>query len=191
MNLDDGFTTAVGYTIAAHAGQRRNQSPVPYIAHPLAVCSLVLEAGGDEDLAIAALLHDTAEDHGGRQRLTDIRVRFGARVAAIVEGCTDSLDDPKPPWRVRKERYLEHLRQASDDVLLVSVADKLHNARSVLIDYRQHAEALWSRFAGGRDYAAWYLVELARLFGEKRPGPLADELHRVVQDTIRLMTAAG
>jgi len=157
----------------------------------MAVCALVLEAGGDEDQAIAALLHDTAEDHGGRKRLEDIRQRFGERVAAIVEGCTDSLDRPKPPWRVRKERYLGHLAQASDDVLLVAVADKLHNARSVLTDYRQHGEAVWSRFAAGRDYASWYLVELARLFSDRRPGPLADELGRLVRETIALMASNG
>ena len=157
------------------------------------MCSLVLEAGGDEDQAIAALLHDTAEDHGGRQRLDDIRHRFGERVAAIVEGCTDSLDQPRPPWRQRKERYLDHLRQASDDVLLVALADKLHNARSVLADYRQHGEAIWSRFAGGRDYATWYLAELARLFARKRPGVLADELSRVVDEILELVgsTRAG
>ena len=174
-----------------HANQLRAGGQTPYIAHPMAVCALVLEAGGDEDQAIAALLHDTAEDHGGRKRLEDIRQRFGERVAAIVEGCTDTLDEPRPPWRVRKERYLDHLRQASDDVLLVAMADKLHNARSVLIDYQQHGEAIWSRFAGGRDYATWYLVELARLFGRKRPSVLADELSRVVREIVELVGSTG
>lgn len=191
MMLSPRFDEALVYASRVHAGQTRPGKPVPYIAHPLAVCSLVLEAGGDEDLAVGGLLHDTAEDHGGRARLEDIRQRFGQRVAAIVEGCSDSLEDPRPPWRIRKERYIEHLWQASDDVLLVSLADKVHNARSILMDYREHGDAIWSRFAGGRDYAAWYLVELARLFAEKRPGPLTDELARVVREIVELMEGAG
>src|SRR5438874_6528572 len=129
--LSRGFNLAFEFASGLHHEQVRKGVGTPYIAHPMAVCALVLEAGGDEDQAIAALLHDTAEDHGGRKRLEDIRQRFGERVAAIVEGCTDSLDRPKPPWRVRKEHYLGHLAQASDDVLLVALADKLHNARSV------------------------------------------------------------
>jgi (p)ppGpp synthase/HD superfamily hydrolase len=155
------------------------------------VCSLVLEAEGDEDQAIAALLHDTAEDHGGRERLKDIRERFGDHVAAIVEGCTDSLEEPRPPWRARKEQHIEHLRHASDDVLLVALADKLHNARSVLMDYRAHGESIWGRFAAGRDYVVWYQAELARLFLARLPGVMADELERVVSETRRLMSQAS
>jgi (p)ppGpp synthase/HD superfamily hydrolase len=149
----------------------------------------VLEAGGDDDQAIAALLHDAAEDHGGRRRLDDIRQRFGERVATIVEGCTDSLDEPRPPWRQRKERYLDHLRKAPGEVLLVALADKLHNARSVLRDYRQHGDAVWSRFSGGRDYATWYLANLARLFADRCPGPMADELDMVVRETVALLAS--
>jgi HD domain-containing protein len=185
--IEDAFR----YAVRVHAKQRRLGAGTPYIAHPLAVCSLVLEAGGDDDQAIAALLHDVAEDHGGRERLRDVCDRFGERVAAIVEGCSDALDEPKPPWRLRKEGYLEHLREASDDVLLVCLADKLHNARSVLMDYRQYGDALWRRFSGGRDYAAWYLTELARLFRDRRPGALAEELDRVVRETVTRMPPHG
>ena len=180
------FEEALVYTARLHAGQTRKGGSIPYISHLLAVTGLVLEQGGDEDEAIAALLHDAVEDQGGRPTLDEIRRRFGDRVAGIVEGCTDAFTTPKPPWRGRKEAYLAHLPQASASVHLVSAADKLHNARTILADYRQSGETVWERFNGGRDGTLWYnraLVEALRAGG---PSPLVEELERVVAELERL-----
>lgn len=132
-----------------HPEQSRKGGHIPYIAHLMSVCALVLEAGGNEDQAIAALLHDAVEDRGGRSTLETIRQMFGDRVANAVESCSDSMatnPDKKLPWRERKVKYLEHLRTASGDALLVSAADKLHNARAILSDYRKLGDDLWLRF---------------------------------------------
>src|SRR5579863_7272924 len=128
------FERALLFATRKHAGQHRKGTAVPYIAHLLSEAGLVLEAGGDENLAIAALLHDVVEDCGGAPMLREIRRRFGKRVAHVVDGCTDTDVTPKPPWRKRKEDYLKHLRTANYDTRLVSAADKLHNARSVITD---------------------------------------------------------
>jgi len=141
----------------------------------MGVASLVLEAGGDEDLAIAALLHDVVEDCGGTPMLEQVRRRFGARVAKIVDGCTDAYTIPKPPWRERKESYISHLRTADPDTRLVSAADKLNNVRSILSDYRQVGEAIWSRFNGGREGTLWYYRTLCDEF-------LLDERNRITRD---------
>jgi len=141
-----------------HHAQTRKGTPVPYIGHLMAVCSLVLDAGGDEDQAIAALLHDAVEDQGGLATLATIRQLFGDRVAAAVEACSDSTtSDPtkKLPWRERKEKYLAHLREASKDALIVGAADKLHNARAILADYRQVGEELGSRFSVPKAEQLW------------------------------------
>ena len=130
------YGKALAYAAEKHAGQKRKGTRIPYISHPLAVASLVLEHGGGEDEVIAALLHDVAEDYGGQEALDEIREKFGMGVAAIVEGCTDTLESPKPKWRPRKEAYVEHLRGAHRSVRLVATADKLHNARAILRDYR-------------------------------------------------------
>ncbi len=122
----------------------------------MGVASLVLEAGGDEDLAIAALLHDVVEDCGGAPMLKEVRRRFGSRVAKIVDGCTDTDIYPKPPWRERKEKYVRRLRTEGADTRLVSAADKLNNIRSIICDYRAIGESVWSRFNGGRDGTLWY-----------------------------------
>jgi GTP pyrophosphokinase len=152
-----------------HSGQARKASTIPYIAHLMGVASLVLEAGGDEDLAIAALLHDVVEDCGGVPMLKEVRRRFGKRVAAIVEGCTDADTDPKPPWRERKEQYLRNLKTADADTRLVSAADKLNNVRSILSDYRSIGESVWSRFNGGREGTLWYYRTLLEIFlGHRR-----------------------
>jgi (p)ppGpp synthase/HD superfamily hydrolase len=127
--LGPRFDEALAYAADAHAGQVRKGTSIPFVAHLLAVTALVLEDDGDEDHAIAALLHDAPEDAGGRDRLDDIRRRFGDRVADIVEACSDTFEVPKPAWRPRKERYLTHLETAPDDVLRVSLADKVHNLR--------------------------------------------------------------
>jgi GTP pyrophosphokinase len=130
----------------------------------MGVASLVLEAGGDEDLAIAALLHDVVEDCGGAPLLKEIRRRFGKRVAKVVDGCTDADTYPKPPWRERKEKYIGHLKSADADTKLVSAADKLNNVRSILSDYRVIGESVWSRFNGGRDGTLWYYRALLNVF---------------------------
>jgi (p)ppGpp synthase/HD superfamily hydrolase len=142
----------------------------------------VLEDGGDEDEAIAALLHDAVEDQGGQKTLTAIRARFGERVARIVEGCTDADTTPKPPWRERKERSIVHLRHAPADVRRVSLADKLHDARAILRDLRARGDALWSRFNSGKTGTLWYYRTLATVFEETHSGPNADELARVVAE---------
>jgi (p)ppGpp synthase/HD superfamily hydrolase len=185
VRLGPRFDEALGYAVEVHRHQLRPGTAIPYVAHPLAVCAIVLEAGGDEEQAIAALLHDAAEDQGGARRLEEIRERFGERVKTIVAGCTDSLEEPRPPWRQRKQRYLLHLRQAPMDELLVALADKLHNARAVLLDYRTHGDRVWGRFEGGRDYAYWYQAELASVFGLRLPGPLASEMSDIVEQIRR------
>lgn len=145
------------------------------------MASLVLEHGGDEDAAIGALLHDAGEDAGGDNRITDIGIRFGHSVARIVTGCTDTTITPKPPWRKRKEDYLEHLQSADPSTLLVSCCDKLHNARSIVTDLRDQGDQLWSRFKGGKDGTLWYYKELAERFSRLVvPKSLVEELNCTV-----------
>lgn len=183
MNLSHRFGEALAFAFELHRDQRRKGgSKTPYVAHLLSVCAIVLEHGGTEDEAIAALLHDAVEDQGGDSARREIRSRFGARVAAMVDGCSDTDQQPKPPWRQRKEAYLCHLPDAPRSVRLVSAADKLHNARSILQDYRQLGEDLWDRFRGGRDGTLWYYRSLVQVFNERGPARLADELARVVAE---------
>jgi (p)ppGpp synthase/HD superfamily hydrolase len=153
--LTDRFDRALLYATHVHGGQVRKGTGIPYVAHLLAVAATVLEYSGDEDLAIAALLHDSVEDQGGKARLDDVRNRFGEGVARIVEACSDSLADTgkgerKSDWRPRKEAYLAHLRTADEDILWVSLADKVHNARTILRDLRKPdiGEKVWARFRG-------------------------------------------
>ena len=156
IKLGPRFLRAFEFAAKKHKYQTRKASTIPYIAHLMGVASLVLEAGGDEDLAIAALLHDIVEDCGGAPMLTQIRRRFGSRVAKIVDGCTDADTYPKPPWRERKENYIARLREEDADTRLVSAADKLNNVRSILSDYREIGESVWSRFNGKREGTLWY-----------------------------------
>lgn len=192
--LTDRFPDALAYATRVHAGQTRKGGDVPYVSHLLAVSALVLEHDGDEDQAIAALLHDALEDQGDRTSSEEIARRYGARVARIVRSCSDaeagSPEARKPPWRPRKERYLAHLEECASDVLLVAAADKLHNARTVLADYRLHGEALWSRFTAGRDGQLWYYGRVADVVRRRLGGPLADELDRVVAELTRLASAS-
>jgi (p)ppGpp synthase/HD superfamily hydrolase len=169
IKLGPRFLRAFHFAAEKHAAQARKASTIPYIAHLMGVASLVLEAGGDEDLAIAALLHDVVEDCGGAPMLKEVRRRFGTRVAKIVEGCTDADTDPKPPWRERKEKYIRHLKDADADTRLVSAADKLNNVRSILADYRQIGESVWSRFSGEREGTLWYYRTLRDEFLRRRP----------------------
>jgi (p)ppGpp synthase/HD superfamily hydrolase len=185
--LSERFDEAVGYANLVHRNQRRKGTEIPYMSHLLAVASIVLEYGGNEDEAIAALLHDAPEDHGGARELEQVRRRFGQRVAEIVEGCSDSLaDDPlaKEPWRSRKERYHGHIRATTDSsVLLVSAADKLHNARATLSDLRRLGPIVWDRFKAGRDGVIWnyeVLVEAYSTSNDARVRQVVAELEPVV-----------
>jgi GTP pyrophosphokinase len=176
------FADAMRYALQLHAAQLRKGTQVPYMAHLLGVASLALEHGADEDEAIAALLHDAVEDQGGLPTRAEIARRFGERVAAIVDGCTDADTTPKPPWRPRKEAYIAHLPHAGPSVRLVSAADKLHNARAIVRDVRAGGEAVWSRFNGGKDGTLWYYRALADAFNTLGPAALADELARTVAE---------
>jgi (p)ppGpp synthase/HD superfamily hydrolase len=181
--LGDRFRRALVFAFDLHGGQvRKGSKGIPYIGHLLGVTSIVIEDGGDEDEAIAALLHDGPEDQGGRATLERIRNEFGDRVAGVVGGCSATLDDPKPPWRERKEAYLAHLEEAPDEVLRVSLADKLHNARAILSDYREVGEGLWSRFNGTREESLWYYRSLVEIFVRRYSGPLAEELETTVSE---------
>ena len=180
MPYGEKLEHALLYASRVHRNQVRKGTSTPYITHLLAVASIVGENGGTEDEVVAALLHDAPEDQGGEATLRDIRLRFGDEVAEIVDGCTDTYQDPKPPWRERKERYLARLANAPDSVRLVSSADKLHNARSVLSDYRLVGEDLWTRFNGRKEGTLWYY----RAIVDTLPGesPIIEELDRVVTD---------
>lgn len=168
IKLGPRFVRAFEFAARKHSGQTRKGTTVPYIAHVMGVASLVLEYGGDQDMAIAALLHDVVEDCGGAPVLTEIRRQFGSRVARIVDGCTDSDTDPKPPWLERKQGYIRHLRDADDETRLVSAADKLYNVRSISAAYRQIGERVFARFAGGRDGTLWYYRALLDEFERDR-----------------------
>lgn len=186
MRLSQRFEEALIYATRLHAQQFRKGTDVPYVAHLLAVAALVLENDGNEDEAIAALLHDAIEDQGGPQTREEIRRRFGDAITAIVDGCTDTDHHPKPPWQQRKEAYLKHLPTATKSVLLVSAADKLHNARTILDDYRLIGDEVWSRFSGGKQGTLWYyraLVDSLKATGGSR---LIEELERVVTELERL-----
>jgi len=160
------------YAIFVHKSQNRKNTNVPYISHLLAVTSIVLEEGGDEDLAIAALLHDSVEDQGGMDRLIDIRLHYGERVANIVEACSDSFTSPKSPWKIRKDYYLEHLKTADEDVLLISLADKLHNSSTICRDFQKEGEKIWGRFNGGKEGTIWYYKQLVEIFIKSNKYPI-------------------
>ncbi|MDM9379139.1 HD domain-containing protein [Chlorogloeopsis sp. ULAP01] len=180
--LSQRFTEALTYATQLHANQVRKGSGVPYIAHLLGVASIALEYGANEDEAIAALLHDAIEDQGGATTREEIRRRFGDNVTAIVDGCTDADSMPKPPWRERKEKYIAHLASASPSVLIVSAADKLYNAQSILRDYRVLGESVWQRFQGGKEGTLWYYRALVIAFQKIGSNPLFDELEQVVAE---------
>jgi (p)ppGpp synthase/HD superfamily hydrolase len=184
IKLGPRFRRAFLFAEQKHAGQARKASTIPYIAHLMGVASLALEFGGDEDIAIAAFLHDVVEDCGGAPVLKEVKRRFGSRVAKIVDGCTDSDTEPKPPWRKRKESYIRHLKDADADTRLVSAADKLNNVRSILSDYREVGESVWQRFNGGREGTLWYYRALLQEFkkgkGKDKPNRLIRELELAV-----------
>jgi (p)ppGpp synthase/HD superfamily hydrolase len=186
-NLSERFEDALVFTTRLHRMQFRKGTQIPYVSHLLSVAALVLEAGGDEELAIAALLHDAVEDQGGLETLEEIRNRYGGRVARIVESCSDAFEVPKPAWRNRKEEYIAHLQSSSEDARLVSVADKLHNARSILRDILVNGDDVWSKFNGGKDGTLWYYRSLVLVFEALDQNFLVDELRRVVEQIENLV----
>jgi len=181
------FEEALVFANRIHASQTRKGTSTPYVAHLLAVTALVIENGGNENEAIAALLHDSVEDQGGQETRDEIRRRFGDKVVSIIDGCTDTDQVPKPPWRDRKEEYIARLRmEPSDSVRLVALADKVHNARTIIADHSQVGDAVWARFKGGKEGTLWYyrsLVNAFRGFGSKA---LVEEFEELVSKMERL-----
>jgi (p)ppGpp synthase/HD superfamily hydrolase len=181
------FDDAFRYAHDVHAAQTRKGSAAPYIGHLMGVASIVLDDGGSEDEAIGALLHDAAEDHGGRTRLDDIRSRFGDAVARIVEDCTDSWETPKRPWVERKQAYIQQARNLPAPSLRVSAADKVHNSYAILRDLRNTGEKVWERFNAGPDDVISYYESLVRAYRESGGSRLVDELDRIVRGIQREM----
>jgi (p)ppGpp synthase/HD superfamily hydrolase len=192
--LTERFSAAVEYARQLHTEYRKG-TDVPYMAHLLGVASLVMgEAGGrvpvTEDMVIAALLHDTVEDHGGMPRLRDVEKRFGANVARMVAGLSDTFAEDhnrKEGWEERKNAYLERLRNESDDVLLISAADKLYNAKSILDDRRLIGDAVWQRFQRGSRQQLWYFHLLLAVFRANPTNKIVDDFERVVHELTELV----
>ncbi|TFI52648.1 HD domain-containing protein [Mastigocladus laminosus UU774] len=178
--LTSRFELALVYATRLHAHQVRKGSEIPYISHLLSVAALVLEDGGSEDEAIAALLHDAIEDQGGAKTREEIRQQFGEKVVSIVDGCTESEVIPKPPWKERKQDYIERMRHACPEVQRVSQADKLHNARSILTDWYQDGETVWNKFKGGKEGTLWYYRSLLGVYQQAGSSFLSEELGRVI-----------
>lgn len=181
MELSHSYDVALQYASGLHRRQWRKGTKIPYLSHLLAVSSLVLEHGGTEQEAIAALLHDAAEDQGGRERLEEIRAHFGEGVASIVSDCTDAWTEPKPAWRARKEAYIAGLAHKPSASLRVSLADKTHNAESLLRDYLREGEETFRRFNGDADGTRWYYAALVREFSKVMPGELCERFRRAVE----------
>jgi len=184
--LSERYQLALDLTYQLHKDQYRKGSNTPYLAHLLSVSALVMENGGDEDQAIAALLHDAVEDQGGLQTLNLIKKRFGENVAKIVDGCTDAYTHPKPPWKERKSSYLNKLQDADDTILLVSLADKVHNARSILSDLQSGNQEVWDKFNGGKDGTIWYYQNLVDIFNQSAFSHLKDSLRYLVEEIIKI-----
>ena len=180
MIITDRYNEALSYAETLHRSQFRKGTSIPYISHLMTVSALVLEHGGDEDQAIAGLLHDAVEDQGGETTLADIKTRFGGSVAAIVADCTDSWEEPKPEWRPRKEAYIESLFKKPQASLLVSLADKTHNAEAILHDYHEIGDDIWARFTGGKDGTHWYYQTLKDSFAKLIPGRLQQRMANAV-----------
>lgn len=176
------FADAVALATRLHADQARKGTDITYVSHLLGVASLVLEHGGSEDQAIAGLLHDSVEDAGGAETAEMVRREFGDLVADIVLACSDTDQDPKPPWDERKRAYLDHLISVDERVLIVSLADKVHNSRSLATDEATHGDVLWERFNATREQSCWYYSSLRDVF-EARLGrtPLVLELDHAIQ----------
>jgi (p)ppGpp synthase/HD superfamily hydrolase len=180
VKLTERFEFALVYANRLHAHQVRKVGGVPYITHLLSVAALVLESGGNEDEAIAALLHDAVEDQGGAQTREAIRQQFGDEVVMIIDGCTESDTIPKPPWRERKLRSLEKLRQASPSVRRVALADKLHNGRSLLMELHRQGNSAWSYFNASPEEILWFYQSLVQIYQEGIADETTAEFERVV-----------
>ena len=181
----------MAYASEAHKEQVRKSTDIAYISHPFAVASLVIEAGGDEDQAIAGLLHDVAEDCGGEPKLAEIAQLFGDRVAHIVRGCSDSLvveEDKKAPWRDRKEAHIEHLRSSNSDVLLVTAADKTHNARAISTDIQSIGNKVWDRFNSDQEQILWYYNSVYKVLLD---GGVTSTLLNPLKTAIGIMEKSG
>jgi (p)ppGpp synthase/HD superfamily hydrolase len=183
MAYSQRFEDALVLAHQLHADQTRKGTMTPYIGHLLAVTAIVIENGGTEDEVIAALLHDAIEDAGGDSVRGLLREHFGENVLEIVEGLTDTDQTPKPPWRKRKEDYIAHLSHAAPSVLLVSLADKIHNAQSILRDVRNEGDSVWKRFTGDKEGSLWYYRSLIEAFRARAQfTPLVDELGYIVAE---------
>ena len=190
--LTEQFDEALTYAADLHRNQTRKGGDIPYLGHLLSVASLVIEAGGSQTQAIAALLHDAAEDQGGEQTLAEIGRKFGSDVADIVAQCSDTFEEPKPPWQERKERYVAHLGEASEDTILVSLADKLDNARAILRDYRDRGDELWQRFSvKDPEKHLWYYRSLLKVYKQRNTTWLVAELERVLEELEAQIRSAG
>ncbi len=188
MGKSNDFASALKYAARLHAKQTRKGADAPYISHLLAVAAIALEHGATETEAISALLHDAVEDQGGQETLDEIRRRYGNRVARIVAACSDTDQSPKPPWRERKEAYVERLRTEPYSVRLVVAADKLHNARHLLSSYRVQGDDLWPHFKGGSDGTLWYyraVVDALVAAAE----PEEHQLNAIIEEIDRTLTA--
>ena len=191
--LTGQFSKALVYAELKHHNQVRKGGDIPYIGHLLTVAGLVINDGGSEAQAIAALLHDSVEDQGGPPTLGEIKNNFGDEVARMVQECSDTDEIPKPPWRERKRQYINHLENVGEDTLLISVADKLDNARSMLRDYHTDGPALWQRFTrkNPQDHL-WYYGELLKAYRSRGLNSwMVDELGRVVDELKRLVEGGG
>ncbi|TPG34222.1 HD domain-containing protein [Mycolicibacterium hodleri] len=190
--LNERFNEALVYAADLHRTQTRKGGDIPYLGHLLSVASLVIEGGGTQNQAIAGLLHDSVEDQGGAPILAEIREKFGDEVATIVGECSDTDVVPKPPWEQRKQHYIDHLAEASDATILVSLADKLDNARAILRDYRVHGDGLWERFnVKDSQKHLWYYRSLLAVFKDRNDTWLVAELDRVFGELERLVSAAA
>jgi (p)ppGpp synthase/HD superfamily hydrolase len=178
--LTSRFEQALIYATQLHAKQVRKCSDIPYISHLLSVAALILEDGGDEEEAIAGLLHDAVEDRGGIKTREAILRQFGERVVSIVDGCTEPYLEPKPPWRDRKLQYIEQMRHASPSVLRVSMADKLHNARSILVDWHREGDTVWDKFNGGKEGTLWFYRSLLEIYEKATNSFLMEELKLIL-----------
>jgi (p)ppGpp synthase/HD superfamily hydrolase len=183
--LSTRFDEAFQFAHDLHRTQTRKGTSIPYISHLLAVSAIVIENGGDEDQAIGALLHDAAEKGDGKNTLAEIKRQFGDSVAEIVSDCTDSFAQPKPGWRSRKEIYLAKLPATAPQSQLVSLADKIHNAEAISLDYQIYGDRIWQKYEDGAEGVRWYYTALATRFARLMPGPLSERLERAV-DGIKL-----
>ena len=197
LHLTSRFTAAIEYARHIHI-ERRKGTGIPYMAHLLGVAAMVMGESGQvpfpvtEDMVLAAILHDAAEDHGGLLRLQDIEGNFGANVARMVDGLSDSLSENpsnKQSWTERKQAYIDRLRHEPLDIQLISVADKLYNARAILEDYRQAGPSVWNRFKRARNEQIWYFDQLLTVYRSCATNRIVEELSRVIED-LRQISAA-